>query len=280
MGKIIACACLWAVALLIAALPARGQAPEKIVSLAPSLTRQIADLGEQGRLVGITSFCPELSGNSAEVVGTLTLLNFERICALEPDLVLASTDSNRKSDIDRLAALGLKVEVFQGCESFTCMCGEFLRLGAMLGKAQEAGLMISRINGEIEALRARARNRAGFRVFWQMGANPLVAAGDETFTGELIRLAGCTNVLKGLRSKYPRVNAEEVVLLDPEVILVVSGMEGSQDAAAFWSRFERIDAVRTGRVHLLSADLVCQPTPQRFLEAFEAVSSLLNPEGP
>ncbi|MFY9398238.1 MAG: helical backbone metal receptor [Desulfomonilia bacterium] len=280
MRKIIACAGLWAVVLTIAALPARGQAPERIVSLAPSLTRQIADLGEQGRLVGITSFCPELPGASAEVVGTLTLFNFERICALKPDLVLASTDSNRKSDIEKLSALGLEVEVFRGCESFACMCEEFLRLGNVLGKAREADLMVKRISGEIEALRARAGRGSGLRVFWQMGANPLVAAGDETFTGELIRLAGCTNVMKGVHAKYPRVNAEEVVVLDPEVIIVVSGMEGSQDAVAFWSRFERIDAVRTGRVHILSADLVCQPTPRRFLEAFEAVSTLLKAEEP
>lgn len=280
MGRAFACIGMFAVFFLAGVLPARADAPQRIVSLAPSLTREMYDLGEQGRLVGVTSFCPENARQSREVVGSLTLLNFEKIYALKPDLILASTDSNRKTDIEKLKDLNIPVEIFTGCESFSCMCSEFIRLGAMLGREREASRIVSDIRRQVDALGARTARQPSFRVFWQMGASPLVTAADETFTGELIRMAGCRNIFGQLPVKYPRINVENVVAGDPQVIFMVSDMEGPQGQYALWSRFSEISAVRNKRVYTLSADLVCQPTPGMFLEAFETVVDHLYPEAP
>ena len=121
MGKFLAWVGVYAVIFLGCGPPVWGEAPGRIVSLAPSLTREIYDLKEQDRLVGVTSFCPAEARKEREVVGTLTLLNIEKICALKPDLVLDSMDSNRETAVEKLKSLGLRVEVFQGCESFACM---------------------------------------------------------------------------------------------------------------------------------------------------------------
>ncbi|HPA84681.1 MAG TPA: helical backbone metal receptor, partial [Deltaproteobacteria bacterium] len=105
MGKAIVFMGILTVLFVSGFAPARAEGPQRIISLAPSLTREIYDLKEQGRLVGVTSFCPENARQNHEVVGSLTLLNFEKICALEPDLVLASMDSNKQADIEKLKAL-------------------------------------------------------------------------------------------------------------------------------------------------------------------------------
>ncbi len=280
MGKLLACLGIHAFIVLGCIVPAQGEVPGRIVSLAPSLTREIYDLREQDRLVGVTSFCPREARKDCEVVGTLTLLNIEKICALKPDLVLASMDSNRETAVQKLKSLGIRVEVFQGCESFTCMCSEFVRLGTLLGREREAEGMIADIRRQVNDLREKASHGPAFRVFWQMGSSPLVAAGDDTFTGELIRAAGCRNIFGQLPAKYPRVNIENVLTADPEVIFLVSDMEGSQEQHALWSRFSRISAVRQGRVYPLSADLVCQPTPVMFLKALQTVVASLFPEQP
>jgi iron complex transport system substrate-binding protein len=132
------------VILLLAAPSAFGAAPRRIVSLAPSLTRQIYDLQSQDRLVGVTSFCPE-NAKGKQVIGSLTMLNFEKILSLKPDLVLASTDSNKKNDIEKLKKLGIKVEIFEGCETFACMCREFRRLGTILGRDREADRIVDEV---------------------------------------------------------------------------------------------------------------------------------------
>jgi len=280
MGKFLACLGLYAVIFLGCVPPVRGEAPGRIVSLAPSLTREIYDLQEQDRLVGVTSFCPREAREACEVVGTLTLLNIEKICALKPDLVLASTDSNRETAVEKLKSLGIRVEVFQGCESFACMCSEFVRLGFLLGRGREAERMAGDIRRQVNDLREKASRGPAYRVFWQMGSSPLVAAGDGTFTGEIIRMAGCRNIFGQLPAKYPRVNVENVLAADPEVIFLVSDMEDAQEQHALWPRFSRISAVRQGRVYPLNADLVCQPTPAMFLKALQTAVACLFPEQP
>jgi ABC-type Fe3+-hydroxamate transport system substrate-binding protein len=280
MGKFLAWVGVYAVIFLGCVSPVWGEAPGRIVSLAPSLTREIYDLQEQDRLVGVTSFCPAEARKEREVVGTLTLLNIEKICALKPDLVLASMDSNRETAVEKLKSLGFRVEVFQGCESFACMCSEFIRLGSLLGREHEAEQMVEDIRRQVSGLREKASRGPAYRVFWQMGTNPLVAAGDNTFTGELIRTAGCRNIFEQLPAKYPRVNVENVLAADPEVIFLVSDMEDTQVHHALWSRFSRVSAVRQGRVYPLSADLVCQPTPAMFLQALQTIVACLYQEQP
>ncbi|HNY64382.1 MAG TPA: cobalamin-binding protein [Deltaproteobacteria bacterium] len=263
--------------LLLAATSAFGASPRRIVSLAPSLTRQLYDLQSQEKLVGITSFCPE-SAKGKQVVGSLTMLNFEKILSLKPDLVLASTDSNKKNDVEKLRKLGLKVEVFEGCETFACMCREFRRLGSILGKESEADRIIGDVRSRIDALRAKLPTDAVKpRVFWQMGTSPLITASSATFTGEIISLAGGRNIFGSLSEKYPRINYEAVVARNPDVIFIVSDMEGTDDGTSSWSVFPRIKAVSSGRVHVMSSDLVCQPTPGMYLKALEAVVARLYP---
>lgn len=250
--------------------------PRRIISLAPSLTRQIYDLKQQDRLVGITSYCPRYA-QGKEVIGSLTLLNFEKISSLQPDLILASTDCNKKNDIRKLQSLGMKVEVFEGCESFACMCSEFTRLGALLGREKESLRIIAEIRMRLEDMLARISRQPELKVFWQMGTNPLVTASDKTFTGEMIRLAGCRNIFGGLKAKYPRINIETVLTGNPDVIFIVSHMDGSKNQHKAWQPFQEIGAVKKGRVYVVSADLVCQPTPGMFIMAFREIVSRLYP---
>lgn len=260
----------------LASTCAFGAAPRRIVSLAPSLTRQIYDLQMQDRLVGVTSFCPDYAKSKA-VIGSLTMLNFEKICTLKPDLILASTDSNKKNDIEKLKSLGLKVEIFEGCESYACMCREFRHLGSILGRDKDADRIIADVDRRIESLRAKLPSGDKPRVFWQMGTSPLITASSATFTGEIMRLAGARNIFGSLPAKYPRINAESVVAKNPDIIFIVNDMEGMDNGASPWKAFRQIKAVSTGRVYIMDADLVCQPTPGMYLKALEAVAARLYP---
>ncbi len=264
-------------ALLLFCTPCTALAvPGRIISLAPSITRQICDLHEQDRLIGVTSFCPQYA-EGKEVVGSLTLLNFEKICSLKPDIILASTDCNKKNDIEKLKKLGMRVEIFEGCESFACMCREFVTLGRLLGKERESQDMISRIQKELREARSRISDSPKLKVFWQMGTNPLVTASDRTFTGELIGLARCDNIFGGLPAKYPRINIESVVTENPDVIFIVTDMGNRRPSTLIWEPFKGISAVKNNRVYYISGDLVCQPTPGMFIKAFKAVAGRLHP---
>ena len=254
----------------------QDQVPLRIVSLAPNITREIYDLDAQGLLVGVTSYSPVKAGPSKQLVGSPVRINVEKTYSLRPQLVLASTDCNSKSDVETLKKLGCKVHVFNGCESFACMCTAFKELGVMLGRSQRADDIIGETRAQIDIIQAKIHGRKSLKVFWQLGENPIVTASDATFSGELLRRAGCVNIFGDAPIHYPRVNAEEVIKRNPDVIVVVSQM-GSGSTGSVWGRFGVISAVSKKRVYDLSADMVCQPTPVMYLKAYKAVVAVLYP---
>jgi iron complex transport system substrate-binding protein len=199
-------------------------------------------------------------------VGPPGRVNIESTYALRPDLVLASTDCNARSDVEALRRLGCEVKVFAGCESFSCMCAGFLELGGILDRRPRAEALLKDIKARLAAAQEKLRGRARPRVFWQIGASPLVTASNATFSGEFLARAGAENIFGDAPVPYPRVNAEEVLRRNPDVIIVVSRMEPGAGPSP-WKRFGGMEAVKKGRIVELDADLVCQPTPLMFLRA-------------
>jgi len=250
--------------------------PQRVVSLAPNITREIYDLGAEGLLIGVTSYTPDMAGSTKEMVGSPARINIEKTYSLRAQLVLASTDCNSKSDVEALRKLGLRIHVFNGCESFSCMCATFKDLGAMLGRSQQAGEILNKVQAEMERIQAKIGVRKQLKVFWQLGENPLVSANDATFSGELILRAGCINIFGNAPMHYPRVNAEEVIKRNPDVIVVVNQMD-SGSGHSVWDKFDTIKAVNDKRVYEISANLVCQPTPVMYLKGYKALLALLYP---
>ncbi|HON95984.1 MAG TPA: helical backbone metal receptor [Deltaproteobacteria bacterium] len=269
-------------ALALSAWPAsagQDSTPGRIVSLAPSITRELSDLGAQDLLVGATTHCPLPAGTSVRIVGSPGRISIERVYALKPAIVLASTDCNSRADVAALKGLGCAIHVFAGCETLACMCTSFRELGDLLGRSDRADAIVKDVQARIRAIESGVRATHRPKVFWQVGASPLVTASDATFAGEFLRRAGAVNVFGDARMRYPRVNAEEVLRRDPDVIIVVSRMEPGS-GSTLWERYPGMSAVRSGRVHELSADLVCQPTPAMFLKALEAVVAAVHPGEP
>jgi len=251
---------------------AAGNAPQRIVSLSPAITSEIHDLGQSHRLVGVTRYCPNRGGKA--VVGTLTEINIERILTLKPDLVVAGKDCNQRKDVEKLQSLGITVAVFDGCEDFECMCREFIRLGQVLGRQQAAQDIVAQVRAGLRALETRLPRRA-LKVFWQVGVSPIVTVNGHTFAGEILNRTGCVNIFADVAAKYPRVNREEVMVRNPEAIIIAAGMGEDENP---WEGARQIMAVRTGRVYRIPADKLCQPTPRKFLQACRIVAGVLYPE--
>jgi len=242
----------------------------RIISLSPAITSELYDLGAQNNLIGVTRYCMN-PGSKKEIIGNLTDINLEKIILLKPDLIVAGKDANRKKDIEKLLSMGFRVEIFEGCESFECMCTEFIRLGKLTGYQKEAERIVDKCRKEVSLISAKAGSRQ-YKVLWQIGANPIIVAGGPTFANDFIRLSGCINIFGDVKTKYPRVNMEEVLIRNPDVIIIISGMGAGAD---IWKNMKGINAVSKGRIFTVKANAVCQATPVRFVEGLKIVSSLL-----
>jgi iron complex transport system substrate-binding protein len=242
----------------------------RIISLSPAITSELFDLGVQNSLIGVTRHCKN-PGNKKEVIGNLTDINLEKIILLKPDLIIAGKDANRKKDIEKLLSMGFRVEIIEGCENFECMCSEFIKLGILTGRQKEAKQIVDKCRKEVSFISGRTGSR-NYKVLWQIGTNPIVAAGGSTFANDFIRLSGCINIFGDIKTKYPRVNMEEVLVRNPDVIIVISGMGAGAD---IWKPMKGINAVSKGKIFTVQADKVCQATPIRFVDGLKLVSSIL-----
>lgn len=246
------------------ALPAL---PRRVVSLGPSITETVYALGQQDRLVGVTAWCnypPE--AKQKPVVGDATSFNPERLLALAPDLVILAGTAQSPA-LGRLEALGIPALVLDPGTPDEIIAGIEL-VGRALGAGHRAdslasGMRVSlgRLRDSVDLVPPALRPT----VFAEIGANPLFAAGPQSFLGQMIELAGGRVVPRGLPQDYAAINPETVIGQDPDIILVLHPMATSGDAIKRigWSR---IAAVRTGRVYDgIDLDIVLRPGP-RFLQ--------------
>jgi iron complex transport system substrate-binding protein len=141
----------------------------------------------------------------------------------------------------------------------------------LTGRQKDAERIVEKCRKEVSSISTKTGLKK-YKVLWQIGTNPIVAAGGSTFANDFIRLSGCTNIFGDIKTKYPRVSMEEVLVRNPDVIIVISGMGAGAD---IWKPMKGINAVSKGRIFTVQADKVCQATPTRFVDGLKLVSSLL-----
>lgn len=262
--------------LLVCSLAGARDLPQRIVSLAPSVTESLYALGVEDKLVGVTSYCdyPAAAADKTRV-GTLINPNLEKILSLAPDLVLTVKNVTRPHVIDKLRRLGVEVVVLPECRCFSDILVSFRQLSARVGR-EDAAEEIIRQAGQAIAAGAGERSVYPMRVFCQMNTNPLVTVGGNTFVNDIIDVCGGTNIFAGVDADYPRLNCEEVLLKNPQVILLVTMGDVDAGQRRFWQKFKEIDAVKNNRIYVVDANLLCRPTLRGFLEGVETVRNILN----
>ena len=190
----------------------------RVVSLVPSTTALVAELGRADDLVGVTDFCEVGAPATAARVGGTKNPDVARIVALRPDVVLANTEENRPADLDRLRAAGLEV-----AESFPRTVRDSAWLAAEVGErlgAREAGLALARAiraAAEAAATSAPAVRVMALTLIWR---RPWMAVGPDTYVDDLLWTCGFANVLAGFEDRYPRVDPSFV--LGADVVLLPS----------------------------------------------------------
>ncbi|MBI4643985.1 MAG: cobalamin-binding protein [Deltaproteobacteria bacterium] len=253
--------------------------PQRLVTMAASLTEMVFALGLGSRVRGVEQFSDyPPAAKALPKVGSYKIPDVERIVALRPDLCLAIKDGNPPHVLERLRGLGIPVYVvdprnLQGVIATIKEIGDLL--GAA-GKARELATALTRRHQRIKDLAAQAAHRP--RVFFQIGVSPIVSAGSHTFLDELISTAGGLNLAAG-KVPYPRFSQEQILALQPEVIIITSMDRGGafEQVKAGWERWETLPAARHHRIFLVDSDIMDRPSP-RLLDGLDLLFRLIHPE--
>jgi len=197
-------------------------APERIVSLVPSLTESVVDLGAGERLVGVTRYCPPVP--SAAIVGGPRDPEIEAIVSLRPDLVLACREENSDEDLQRIAKTA-RVHAFS-CRSVDDGLALIVEMGRLLARTDEAREAVRRIQARRGAVRQSVEGlaRVGVHlprpVFYPVWKEPWMALGDGCFPAAMLAEAGGVSVFADRGEPYPRIELVELRRRAPELILL------------------------------------------------------------
>ena len=193
----------------------------RIVSLCPSLTELVFDLGRGDDLVGITKWCihPAAGVAAVEKVGGTKDPDVARIVALAPDLVLMNEEENRAEDGEALRAAGLALHV-----SMPRTADETAAMVRSIADAVERPAEGERIARDIEARTARGRaaaeHAAPLRLAYLIWRKPRMAVNADTFAHALLAQAGGVNVFADAAERYPEITPEQLGAADPDVVLL------------------------------------------------------------
>jgi iron complex transport system substrate-binding protein len=271
-----------AVAWLLAVSPAWAEAPERIVSLAPNLTELLFAAGAGSRLVGVSEWSDHpAAARALPRIGDAFRLDYERILALSPDLVVAWETGTPEERVARLRALGLRV-VSIGAGTLADIPAAVETLGRLAGTEAAAGAEAAALRRGIAALEAEYRGRAPVTVFVQLDEQPLFTVTGRHLISGMLALCGGRNIFSDLPGVAPAVDLEAVLARDPQVILVTASRA---DAVARWSRWPQLAAVRAGNVLRVPPDEVTRATPRaldgarRVCRELDAARARLAPGG-
>ena len=189
--------------------------PDRIVSVVPSQTELLADLGLGAQVVGITKFCihPEEWYRNKERVGGTKNLDLEKIRLLQPDLILANKEENDEGQILELAKdFPVWISDVDNVDGALDMMRS---VGVMTGTARKAELLIAEISkGLTDKLHAIG---TAIYLIWK---EPMMVAGADTFINDMMEWAGFRNLIS--EARYPELTDEMVRQLQPEFILLSS----------------------------------------------------------
>ena len=200
-------------------LPSDFALPRRIVSLVPSQTELLFDLGLEEEVVGITKFCvhpPEWFQRKKRVGGTKTV-HLEKVAALRPDLIIGNKEENERAQIEALA--GHFPVWISDIATFRDALDMILRVGALTGKATRAQALVAEITDAFETYRQQAvpLGRAAYFI-WR---KPYMVAANGTFIHEMMGMAGFENVFADLE-RYPEISLDSLAAAQPDCILLSS----------------------------------------------------------
>lgn len=262
-----------AIVLFVGAREAQAANGQRILSLSPAATEMVYKLGLENRLVGVTTYCnyPEAAKKKPRV-GAALELNEELVMALKPDLIL--TTEGDKARYARLGQLTRAKVVTLSTRQVNDIWADIRLIGENTGMGARANREVLALQGRLKDVTTRlAKAPKSPTVFYMVWDKPLMAAGPNSYLGDLITMAGGRNVVAAMPGNaYPPYSWETLLAKDPQVILGPQNMgQAFKDLKA---KYPHLKAVKGDRLRTLPDDLISRPGP-RVVEALEAVAAAI-----
>lgn len=251
--------------------------PNRIVSLAPSMTEIVFALGAGDKLVGVTRYCdyPEKAKRISKV-GGLYDPSFEAIVSLKPDLVILQKNvSDISSKLDQAGLANLSIVQ----ETTNDILKSIEVIANALDKKEKGSKLINQLKNQITSYKAQSTGEK--KVLIVIGKsvqsdliNRIFIVGKNTFYSELLELAGAKNAYAG-ESAYPQISYEGLITLAPDYIIdLAPEAKNVEDVKNLWHKLDQLSAIKNRHLHVLNESFLVHPGP-RFILILEKFREIL-----
>ena len=207
--------------------------PKRIVSLVPSQTELLYDLGLEDSIVGITKFCvhPVHFRSTKKIVGGTKQVKIDKIKELQPDIIIANKEENTKEMVGELSRIcPVWVTNIITLEDNLQMVADF---GHLFNKRTEAQKWIDKLNASCQDFQLFIKDRPIKKVAYFIWANPYMVAGKDTFIDELLKLNRFQNIYQE-KGRYPEIELKKMRIDgDPDLVFLSSEPFPFKDEQAF-----------------------------------------------
>ncbi len=253
--------------------------PRRIVCLTEEPTEILYALGEGKRVVGISAWTvrPPEAREDKPIVCAFTGGNVDRICELEPDLVIGFSDI--QADLaSKLIARNQQVLIFNQ-RSIEEILDVILVLGRMVGREGKAKDLIKGYRARLAKIAKRHAGAARPKVYFEEWPDPMISG--IQWVSELIGIAGGEDIFadkaRGKLAKERMPTSEEVIAAAPEVIVASwCGKPVKLDSFAQRELWDEMPAVREGRIHEIASELILQPGPACLTDGLDALEAAIH----
>jgi iron complex transport system substrate-binding protein len=255
-----------------------SERPQRIISLAPSLTETLYALGAGDRLVGVTSYCDyPAEALTKPKIGDMLNPNLERITAMHPDLVLITKEGNRRDTLTALEHLNIPVFAVE-TERLDDISRMFRDVGRAVGEAAAGMNLATALDQRVTRVQRAIAGQKVRRVLMVIWLQPMVTVGRGTFLNDLLERAGGRSIADVDSQPWPKLSVEEIVRSDPEYIVVTRspGFSPGRDELLKLPGWKELTAVKQDHIVSLP-DTVQRPGP-RIADMLEMLARAIHPE--
>jgi iron complex transport system substrate-binding protein len=253
--------------------PSVSSVPQRIVSLAPSITETVFAFGLGSKIVGVTTYCkyPD-SALSIEKIGGYADANLEKIVSLKPDLVIGTTEHIVQKEYLQRAGINVLTVNYSSLDS---TLESFLRIGKACDVDSYAVALVTKFRESISQLDTVLIGSRLSLMLCVGRANPgegvirsIYIAGKSTIYNEIIDAAGGKNAFCDSLPQYPKLSPEGIMYLNPDIIIdIASAMSNynCSDLIKDWQGMKNVKAVEKNNIFCIDKGYATVPGPRILL---------------
>ena len=265
----------------------QNKSPQRIITLAPSITETAFAIGLGDKIVAVTDYCDYPAATQyLPKVGGFINPNLEAIVGLQPDLVILLVEHQKI--VAQLHQLNIPTFVVDN-NTLAGIQRSIQQIAERTNHQAQAELLIARIQKKIKRIENKTNRLAKPKVMLAMGhsigdnqMSSVYIAGKNDFYDDLITLAGGQNVYQDERLKVPTLSAEGILKLNPDIILDIFPEADDHDydlnsVRQQWRSLDLLNAVKNDKIYIIEQGYATIPGPRIFL-LLEEMAKLIHPE--